>query len=73
MKTKNQKNLEEKLREATSQLIANLILDRNASQHDVDSGVYKPISNASNLINLERAFVVQKTEPESRNKKSSTP
>ena len=45
---------DEKLRRAISRVLTDVVIDRSATETDIASGIYKPLSKTANLINIER-------------------
>lgn len=50
---------DEKLHRATSRVLTDVVINQNASETDITSGVYKPVSKIAILINLEKLFATQ--------------
>jgi len=50
---------DEKLRRAISRVLTDVIIGQNASETDIASGLYKPVSKTASLINLEKLFTTQ--------------
>lgn len=45
---------DEKLRRAISRVLIDVVINQSATETDITSGIYKPLSKTANLINLER-------------------
>ncbi|MFN8381689.1 MAG: hypothetical protein U0V02_07105 [Anaerolineales bacterium] len=45
---------DEKLRRATSRVLTEVVINQSATETDIASGIYKPLSKIANLINIER-------------------
>lgn len=45
---------DEKLRRAISRVLIDVVINQSATETDIASGIYKPLSKTANLINLER-------------------
>lgn len=51
---------DEKLRRAISRVLTDVVINQSATETDIVSGIYRPLSKTANLINLER-LVQQET------------
>jgi hypothetical protein len=47
---------DEKLRQAISRVLTEVVIDRIAIENDIASGIYKPLNRNANLINLDKLF-----------------
>lgn len=45
---------DEKLRRAISRVLTDVVINQSATETDIASGIYKPLSKTANLINLQR-------------------
>ena len=50
---------DEKLRKAISSILTDVIIEQSASDADIESGLYKPISKTARLLNLDKLFTTQ--------------
>lgn len=62
MNIKLKRAIEEDLQKATSKLAVEIILSHNATQEDIEAGVYEPINKISSFLNLEEIFARQEAQ-----------
>ena len=63
MSFENSKKTDQKLQKANSQMIADIILSNNASSLEIESGIYKPMSKITSLIDIDKLLEMQITKP----------
>ncbi len=59
----NPKKTDQDLQKATSQMIADIVLSNNASSEEIESGIYKPMSKITSLIDIDKLLEMLVTKP----------
>jgi hypothetical protein len=71
MSFENSKKTDQKLQKANSQMIADIVLSNNASSLEIESGIYKPMSKITSLIDIDKLLEMQITKPPRNSSKKS--